>query len=279
MTFMALTNYKVQNKKAFGIFAVVVIAAMFLIRYILLESGTIDAMYTLDEEELYSALTAYEVGVEVSGSADRSDTDSDADMDAETSAATSETASEDEESLRESDSAEAVGGGTILDARKNSTSDEEYTLTIVASLDVTGTTAQERGITVTLPDGSGSAASVIAFNESAGYALIQCLCPDELEVYYSVDILYRLAAEEPVYVLDAGAVIGGTVTETDTDLEDVGEGLIEASLDSSVSDAVIGAGLYGKSGNYLGMIVASDGNGTIWAVPGDVIMSALDAAL
>ena len=160
---MKLTGYKVKDKKALGLFAAAVVILMFVIRFILVSNGTIDEMYTLDEEELAQALTAYEVTVvAVSSSGEET----------------------------------YVGGGTILDARKASTSDEDYTLTIAAALSITGTEDEERLLTVTLPDGTTESAELTAFDEEDGYALIQCLYAEELEVYYSRDILYRLAGED-----------------------------------------------------------------------------------
>lgn len=251
---MALTKHKVENKRSFGLFAVIVIAAMFLIRYILLETGTIDEMYTLEEDELCSALAAYEVAISCLS------------PDAETENA----------------------GGTILDGRKISTGDENYTLTIVTSYAavVSAASASDSGegttvITVTLPDGTESEGAVIAWNESGGYALIQCLYPEELEVYYSRDILYRLSEEEPVYILWNDEVLSGSAPQTDVDADGIGKDLIAASLDDAQTGSGIaaGSGFYGKSGNYLGMVLDVTEDGTVYAVPGDVIMAALNAAL
>lgn len=241
---MKITGYKVKDKKALGLFAAAVVILMFVIRYILVSNGTIDAMYTLDEDELVQALTAYEVTVvAVSSSGEET----------------------------------YVGGGTILDARKTSTSDEDYTLTIAAALSVTGTEDEERRISVTLPDGATESAALAAVDEDDGYALIQCLYAEELEVYYSRDILYRLAGEDPIYVLSEESVVGGTVTATDSAEDGAEDELIAAALEETVSDTVRGAGLYGKSGNYLGLIldVGEDGL-TLRTIPADIIMAALN---
>ena len=245
---MKLTGYKVKDKKALGLFAAAVVIIMFVIRYFLLSSGTIDEMYTLDEDELSDAITAYEVIV------------------------AAEDLSENEVTY--------VGGGTILDARKASASDEEYTLTIAAALSVTGTSGEARAITVTLPDGTAADAVLIAFHEGDGYALIQCSFPEEAEVYYSRDILYRLAEDEPVYVLSDGVIIEGSVTDPDAEAPGSEEDVIESLMEFSLPDTLTGAGLYGKSGNYLGMILETGEDGTLlYSIPGDVIMAALDAAL
>ena len=241
---MKLTGYKVKDKKALGLFAAAVVILMFVIRFILVSNGTIDEMYTLDEEELAQALTAYEVTVvAVSSSGEET----------------------------------YVGGGTILDARKASTSDEDYTLTIAAALSITGTEDEERLLTVTLPDGTTESAELTAFDEEDGYALIQCLYAEELEVYYSRDILYRLAGEDPIYVLSDESVVEGTVTATDLTVDEVEDELIAAALGETVSDTVRGAGLYGKSGNYLGLILDTGEDGAVLrAIPGDIIMAALN---
>ena len=245
---MKLTGYKVKNKNALGLFAVAAIAAMFLIRYILLQTGAIDEMYTLDEEELYAALDAYEVSVSCSLSGGK---------------------------VQEA-------GGTILDGRKISTGDEDYTLTIVTSYAAVGAAVseeEEAGVTVTLPDSSQADGAIIAWNEEGGYALIQCRYPEELEVYYSRDILYRLDEEEPLYVLAYGEVLSGTGAQTDSGADGIGEDLIRGQLELSEEMILAGSGLYGKSGNYLGMVLRGEEDGAIYAVPGDVIMAALDAAL
>ena len=241
---MKLTGYKVKDKKALGLFAAAVVILMFVIRYILVSNGTIDEMYTLDADELSEALNAYEVTVVARSSSG-------------------------EETY--------VGGGTILDARKASTSDSEYTLTIAAALSVIGTKEDARSITITLPDGTEAAATPAAFDEEDGYALIQCQYAEELEVYYSRDILYRLSGEDPIYVLSDASVVGGTVTSADPTADDAGDEMIAAALVETVSDAVRGAGLYGKSGNYLGLILGVEEDGvTLRAIPGDVIMATLN---
>ena len=244
---MKLTGYKVKDKKALGLFAAAVVILMFVIRYFLLSSGTIEEMYTLEEDELSDALTSCEVILTACSA---------------------------------SGDAEYVGGGTILDARKNSASDEDYTLTIAAALSVTGTSDEAREITVTLPDGTTADAALIAFYEGDGFALIQCSFPEEVEVYYSRDILYRLTESEPVYVLSDGVVMEGSVTDPDAQAGGTEDNLIESAMESAVPDALAGAGLYGKSGNYLGMILDAGEDGrSVQSIPADIIMTALDAAL
>lgn len=225
---------------------IIVIAAMFLIRWILYSNGTIDDMYTLDEDELLSSLESAEVTIEV---------------------------------VSPDGSEREIGAGTILDGRKNSTDEENYTLTIASSMDLTGIDSEAVEIEVTLPDGTITKGELFAYGEEEGYVLLQCECVDELEVYYSEDLLYRLEEDDPAYILVEGEVVPYEITDKDA-VTSMGEELIFSSLEEEVNQqALKGCGLYGKSGNYLGLIIQVEEGGDVYAVPGNVIMKGLNAAL
>lgn len=115
---MNLYNHKIRNKKLVGTIVIAVILGMFVLRGVLLGSGTIEKMYTLEPDELHAALSKYEVTIRA---------------------------------LQEDGGIVLDGGGTILDGRKSSSKDENFTLTIAAAAQVVG---DSDSVTVVLPDGS-----------------------------------------------------------------------------------------------------------------------------
>ncbi len=235
---MNLYNHKIKNKKAVTAAAVLVILAMFLLRGVLLRNGTIDRMYTLEPDALHDAVSKYEVTVRADG---------------------------------------VTGAGTILDGRKQSTKDENYTLTVATAAHVAdGADA----VQLVLADGTQLDAKVISSDPEQDLAFLQCSWPEELEVYYSRDILDRLAAQDPVYALkgaDHDELVSGTVTNPEASVDGIGQDLILADIGSE--SGMSGGGLYGKAGNYLGMIVQGTGDGTAACIPADTVMEKMKEVL
>lgn len=230
---MNLYHQKIKNKKAVGVLAVAVIAAMFLLRGVLLQNGTIDRINTLEPDALHETLEKYEVGI----------------------------------------LGEAGGEGTILDGRKQSTKEENFTLTIATAAHVVG---DQKNVTVTFSDGTTAEGTVLSSDDRTDLALVQCLCSEEKEVYYSRDLLGRLSAGDPVYALKGSAdrsLVSGTMEETGVSVDGIGENLILADIGGE--NGMSGGGLYGKAGNYLGMIVQGTQDGKVVCIPADVIFDQL----
>lgn len=270
-------NPKIHHKKLLTVLIFIAIIAMFLIRGILYQTGTLERMQTLDPEEIRERIAQYEVQVTFTKN--------------KTSGALGTDASG-AESYRY--------GGTILDGRKESAGEDNYTLTIATALpdgtDWAGTdeegqngegaealdaaSSDETGadgnvpysqeIKVTLPDGSEVSGSILYTDASSHLALIQCECPTETDVYYSRDILERLAAGDTVYSLRDGVLAEGNVTQVKAAVSGVGTDL--TAVDMGAAEEVPGTGFYGTSGNYLGMILQNteDGN-TICVSAVDII--------
>ena len=235
---MNLYNHKIKNKKAVTAAAIVVILAMFLLRGVLLRNGTIDRMYTLEPDALHDAMSKYEVIVRADG---------------------------------------AAGAGTILDGRKQSTKDENYTLTVATAAHVVG---GADAVQLTLSDGTKLDAKVLSSDPERDLAFLQCSWKEELEVYYSRDILDRLAPQDPVYALKGenhDALVSGSVTDPSASVDGIGEDLILADIGGE--SGMSGGGLYGKSGNYLGMIVQGTGDGTAACIPADTVMAEMKKVL
>ena len=237
---MNLYNHKIRNKRLVGSIVFAVILLLFLVRGLLLQSGTIDKLYTLDADQLHTALAKYEVTIQ-----------------------------------SQSEAGTVLGGGTILDGRKASTKDENYTLTIVTAAHVVGDCDS---VTVTLPDGTTAEGAVIYRETAAGsvsdIAFIQCQYAEEVDVYYSRDILGRLSDGDPAYVLKDGELVSGSVTDTDASIEGIGADLLLSDIGSE--NGMSGSGLYGKSGNYLGMIVQGTEDGTAACISATEIVSLLN---
>ena len=219
---MNIYNHKIKNKKAMTAIVLAVIAAMFLIRGLLLKNGTIDRMYTLEPDELHKALSGYEVVLHAGG---------------------------------------VSGSGTILDARKHTTKDEKFT-------------------EILLPDGTKETGTVLSSDAETDLAFVQCLFEEELEVYYSRDLLDRLAEEDPVYALKGenhSDLVSGTLLNTRFSEDGIGEELMLSDIGGE--NGMSGGGLYGKSGNYLGMIVQGTEDGKCACIPASTVMEAMKALL
>ena len=235
---MNIYNHKIKNKKAMTAIVLAVIAAMFLIRGLLLKNGTIDRMYTLEPDELHKALSGYEVVLHAGG---------------------------------------VSGSGTILDARKHSTKDEKFTLTIATAAHVVG---ESKEAEVLLPDGTKETGTVLSSDAETDLAFVQCLFEEELEVYYSRDLLDRLAEEDPVYALKGenhSDLVSGTLLNTRFSEDGIGEELLLSDIGGE--NGMSGGGLYGKSGNYLGMIVQGTEDGKCACIPASTVMEAMKALL
>ncbi len=246
---MNLYNHKIRNKKLVGTIVVAAILGMFVLRGVLLGSGTIEKMYTLEPDELHTALSKYEVTIQA------------AQGDGKTV---------------------LTGGGTILDGRKNSSKEENYTLTIAAAAHAAG---DSDTVTVVLPDGSSAEGTVIRPETVAGDAaslaqdvvFIQCSCPEELDVYYSRDILDRLAAGDAAYALKDGELVSGEIRDADATVDGLGDSLILADIGSE--EGMSGGGLYGKAGNYLGMILQGTQDGLAACISGRDVVELLNKVL
>ena len=225
---MNVYNHRIHNKKLFITITVAVIAGMFLVRGILLQNGTIDGLYTLDADELHSALSKYEVTIQNIGAGET-----------------------------------VTGGGTILDGRKLSTKDEQFTLTIATAAHVV---EGAESVMVTMPDGTQVEAAVVRIesNESddstdssdigdgdstsgdLDLAFVQCLWDEEIEAYYSRDLLERTQTEDAAYALkfigDNKELTSGTVSAVDAAVDGIGEDLILADIGSE--NGMSGSGLY-----------------------------------
>lgn len=235
---MNLYNHKIKNKKAVTVVVILVIFAMFLLRGVLLQNGTIDRMYTLEPDALHDAMSKYEVIVRSDG---------------------------------------VAGAGTILDGRKQSAQDENYTLTVVTAAHVAGSADT---VQMVLPDGTKLDARVLSSDKEQDFAFLQFAWPEELEVYYSRDILGRLAAQDPAYALkgaDHDELVSGTVKDPSASVDGIGEDLILADIGGE--SGMSGGGLYGKAGNYLGMIMQETGDGTAACIPADTVMAEMKKVL
>ncbi len=250
---MNIYNHKIHNKKLFITIAAAIIIGMFVIRAILLQTGTIDRLYTLDADELHSALAKYEV------------------------------------TIQNTQSGQTIsGGGTILDGRKSSTKDETFTLTIATAEHVV---ANADSVTVTMPDGTQVEGTVLHLNTDAtalnsgsaadsaktvlpDLAFIQCQWADEIEAYYSRDLLERVEAENAAYALKTNGsskdLTAGTVKAVDATVDGLGEDLILADIGSE--NGMSGSGLYGKSGNYIGLIIQGTEDGTAACISADTVV-------
>ncbi len=242
---MNLYNHKIGNKKLFTFVVLAALLGMFLIRAILLGNGTIERMYTLEPDALHDALTKYEVTIQ-----------------------------------SEQSGSTVTGGGTILDGRKNSTKDAQYTLTIATARHVTG---DAETVSVILPDGTETEGTVVAAGgentgETSDLVFVQCLCEEELDGYYSRDLLERLQAEDPAYVLKRSVeekiLVSGVIRSVGSSVDGIGEDLILADIGGE--SGMSGSGLYGKSGNYLGMMVQGTDDGTVACIPADVVENAMN---
>lgn len=225
-----LYHQKIKNKKAVGILTVAVILALFLLRGVLLQNGTIDRMYTLEPDQLHEAMAKYEVRI----------------------------------------SGEAGGAGTILDGRKQSSRETEYTLTIATAAHVVG---NDDKVSVSFSDGTTAEGSVLYMDEEQDLALIQCLCSEEKEVYYSRDLLERLAPEDAAYAIkgdEKESMVSGTITDPSAQVDGIGSDLILADIGGE--NGMSGGGLYGKAGNYLGMIVQGTQEGSVVCIPASTVM-------
>lgn len=316
-------NPKIHNKKLLVILLAAAIAAMFLIRGILYQNGTLESMQTLSPEKLEERISGYEVQIAVS---------------AGSSAAENTGNTENTERAENGSSGDGTVrfGGTILDGRKQSTRDENFTLTIVTAVKAvqsgdsgqasgddlaagqnsgndpaagigSGQEEESSGITVTLPDGTEAEGTVLYVDGDAGIAFVQCLCPSEIEAYYSRDILERLEAGDAVYAYEAGALEEGRLIAEGQILSGIGSDLMVADFGaaggedtaqagtagssnvrstttggtgSSVrADILPGSGLYGTSGNYLGMILQNTDGGQTACVSAVDIVRALNQEL
>lgn len=241
---MNIYNHKIGNKKLFTAVVLAVVAGMFLVRVILLKTGTLDRMYTLEPDALHDALVKYEVTIQSTQSGKT-----------------------------------VTGGGTILDGRKQSTKDEKYTLTVATAAHVVG---DAETVTVTMPDGTVIEGTVVAAEDTsedkagtqaADVAFVQCLWEEELDGYYSRDLLERVQAGDSAYALKKdgteGSLVSGTITSVDCAVDGVGEDLILADIGGE--NGMSGSGLYGKSGNYLGMIIQGTEDGTVACIPADIV--------
>lgn len=268
-------NPKVHNKKLLTILVLGAIIIMFLVRGILYQNGTIEDMQTLEPEKIQERAAGYEVQI-AAGAADGQNGTGAAQQDS----GDSQRSSADHVSF----------GGTILDGRKQSTKEDNFTLTIVTSSeaavpeagrsygtknsgtggssdssadkdDGTESSAYE-AVAVTLPDGSQADGSVLYVDPDEGFAFVQCEYPTEVDAYYSRDILERLAADDPVYVLEDGTLRTGKAVSTKQAISGIGSDLTVTAFDTSGSGLKAGTGLYGTGGNYLGMFLrqSEDGN-------------------
>lgn len=242
---MNLYNHKIGNKRLFTIVVLAALLGMFLIRAVLLQNGTIERMYTLEPDALHAALSQYEVTIQSEQSGNT-----------------------------------VTGGGTILDGRKNSTKDAQYTLTIATALHVVG---DAQTVCVIMPDGTKVEGTVTAANaeqtgEGEDLAFVQCLWEEEIDGYYSRDLLERLKEEDPAYALKQSggekSLVSGGIRSVGSRVDGIGEDLILADIGGT--EGMSGSGLYGKSGNYLGMIVQGTEDGTVACIPADVVEGAMN---
>ncbi len=244
---MNLYNHKIRNKKLVGTIVIAVILGMFVLRGVLLGSGTIEKMYTLEPDELRAALSKYEVTIRA---------------------------------LQEDGEVVLDGGGTILDGRKSSSKDENFTLTIAAAAQVVG---DSDSVTVVLPDGSSVKGTVARpETDTAGslageVAFVQCSCPDELDVYYSRDRLDRLTTGDEAYALQNEELISGEITDASAQASESGDSMI--LTDVGYEDGMSGSGLYGKAGNYLGMILQGTDDGLTACISGREVVTLLNQIL
>lgn len=250
-------NPKVHNKKLLTILVFAAIVVMFLVRAVLYQNGTIEDMQTLEPEKIRERAAQYEVQVSVVNAGGQS-----------------------------SPAAEGTSfGGTILDGRKQSTKEENFTLTIATSAEAavpTGNTGNTPGssddpdgtvknekvessvyepVAITLPDGTQADGSVLYVDPDSGFAFVQCEFPTEVEAYYSRDILERLTADDPVYVLQDGNLLTGKTAATKQEISGIGSDLTVVSFDASAPRINPGSGLYGTGGNYLGMYLQQSDDG------------------
>ena len=241
---MNLYNHKIRNKKLVGTIVVAAILGMFVLRGVLLGSGTIEKMYTLEPEALHSAISKYEVTIQLT-----------------------------------QDGKEAIpaGGGTILDGRKSSSKEENFTLTIAAAAQAVG---ESDSVTVVLPDGSSATGTVVrpetegASSLAGEVVFVQCSCPDELDVYYSRDRLERLTAGDEAYALKSAELISGEITDAGAQVPGLGDSMLLTNIECE--DGLSGSGLYGKAGNYLGMILQGTGDGQTACISGQEIVTLLN---
>lgn len=244
---MNLYNHKIRNKKLVGTIVIAAILGMFVLRGLLLGNGTIEKLYTLEPDELRAALSKYEVAIQV---------------------------------LQEDEQTALIGGGTILDGRKSSSKDENFTLTIAAASKVVG---DSDSVTVVLPDGSSVKGIVVRPETDAAESMaedvvfVQCGCPNELDVYYSRDRLDRLAAGDEAYALQNAELISGEITDASAQASESGDSMI--LTDVGYEDGMSGSGLYGKAGNYLGMILQGTDDGLTACISGREVVTLLNQIL
>lgn len=244
---MNLYNHKIRNKKLVGTIVIAAILGMFVLRGVLLGSGTIEKMYTLEPDALHSALSKYEVTIR---------------------------------STQKDGKTILTGGGTILDGRKNSSKEENFTLTIATAACIVG---DSNTVTVTLPDGSNAEGTVIrpetgdVSSPEAEVIFVQCSYADELDVYYSRDILTRLSAGDAAYALKGTELISGEIADADASVSGLGDSLILTKIECE--EGMSGAGLYGKAGNYLGMLLQETEDGFTACISGQEVVTLLNQVL
>ena len=188
-----------------------------------------------------------------------------------------------------------AGTGTIVDVRKNSLKETDYTCTIVTAAHIilpedtadtsaasdTGTESA-KAISIVLQEGDEPIeALLVAANRELDAAVIRCRLPesdfktthdaDLLEVLFSRDALARIAKDDKVYCVSPdGALYSGVYVSGDITVEGIGDHRMAVLCENT--EGMSGAGVYDVSGDYLGMITAGSTDGVTACVPAADVM-------
>ncbi len=232
-----------QQRRKRMLLVLVVIIILFAGRIVMMRTGVLRSIVELGPQELKERIERSEVRVQCAGRA---------------------------------------GTGTIVDVRKNSLKETDYTCTIVTAAHVVLPESESSGITVILQEGGEPlAADLIAADSGLDAAVIRCRLPgtdfrsaheaDLLEVLFSRDALARIAKDDKVYCVSTkGALISGIYVSGDIMIEGIGEHRMAVLCENA--EGMSGGGIYDVSGDYLGMITAGSTDGITACIPAADVM-------
>jgi hypothetical protein len=233
-----------KNKKRLTFIVVAAVITMFAVRFILMQTGELAKITTLDANGQKTWMQAREVTIV---------------------------------SPRDG---KVLGSGSILDSYKNSTKDKTYTCSIVttdavalqfendsaqdgdsadssqssaggssekSSKDAKTSEASEKaqGAVIVMPDGTKADFSFGGVNEGAGIGVLNAQSKEETsEAKFTKKGWVNLQEGQNVYCLSDGTVVTGTYKGNDL-----------VSFDADWPDTMLGCGIYDNAGNFLGTLV------------------------
>ena len=230
------TTTKQKQKAIRLLLAGLIVASMFVVRFILLKNDMIRSPEVLEPDVLQERINAYEVRI---------------------------------------DTGVSRGGGTILQAggtRKNR--DLIYIVSAAHILKDFQSSDGERPGEVLLPDGTALQGEVIYLDSDRDFGFLRCEGTYDRSVYFSEDLLYQVKEAETVYYesADNGELYAGSFVGRDVEVPSQ-EGRYMVFL-GTAENGMSGSGIYAPTGYFLGTIVAGSEDGNVLGIPGNAIVDA-----